>query len=157
MNRSIRIAAVTVLGFTSLGATDPVGTASVKMAKGYDKGAGFGAATVQRYYLLPADGTCGRKKRLAVFNAMTGASTTKPIPANVAVNIYAAVERTNAFDHGVCQNNVIFTPIAGHSYNLTQRSAVWDSCKIEVIDTATNQAPDDLRQDNSVECIKTYK
>ncbi len=145
------------LGVGASGATPQTESATVTMGKGYDKGAGLGAATVQQYYLLPDDATCGRKKRLAVFNMMTGTSTTKPVPAGAPVNIYAAVERTNAFDAGVCQNNVTFTPIAGHSYSVLQRSRVWDSCKIGVIDTATNQEPADLKQVNSVECIATAK
>jgi hypothetical protein len=157
MQRWIKAAGIAALGFAVLGATGEIESATVTMGKGYDKGAGFGVATVQQYYLLPDDANCGRKKRLAVFNMMTGATTTKPVPAGAPVNIYAAVERSNAFDHGVCQNNVIFTPVTGHAYSVLQRSAVWDSCRIEVIDTTTNAAPVDLKQDNSVECIKTVK
>ncbi|MDH7973333.1 hypothetical protein QH494_14175 [Sphingomonas sp. AR_OL41] len=157
MPRVIRAAGIAVLGLALLGAAGEMGTATVTMAKGYDKGAGFGVATVQQYYLLPDDANCRRQKRLAVFNMMTGMTTTKPVPAGAPINIYAAVERVNAFEHGVCQNNVIFTPLAGHAYSVLQRSAVWDSCRIEVIDTTTNAAPADLKQDNSVACIKTVK
>ncbi|CAN5459853.1 hypothetical protein BH10PSE14_BH10PSE14_38960 [soil metagenome] len=157
MRQWIRTAGIATLCFTTAGAADPIETATVTMGKGYDKGSGLGTATVQQYYLLPGDATCGRRKRLAVFNMMTGASTTKPVPAGIPVNIYAAVERVNAFDHGVCQNNVIFTPIPGHAYSVLQRSAVWQSCRIEVIDSATNTVPGDVKQDNSVECIKTVK
>jgi len=157
MNRWIKAAGIAALGLMTLGATPQTETATVTMGKGYDKGAGLGVATVQQYYLLPEDATCGRKKRLAVFNMMTGTSTTKPVPAGSPVNIYAAVERTNPLGTGVCQNNVTFTPIPGHGYTVLQRSAVWTSCKIEVTDTATSQPPADLKQDNSVECIKTVK
>lgn len=157
MHPSIVAAGIAALACAAAAAPDPVETATVTMTKGYDKGSGFASATVQQIFLLGKNASCDRKKRLAIFNWMTGTSTTKPIPAGAPVNIYADVERVNALDHGVCQNNVIFTPIAGHSYTLVQRSAVWQSCHIEVIDTATNQPPEDLRQDNSVECIETYK
>ena len=157
MHRWIKTAGIAALGVASLGAAPPPESATVTMGKGYDKGAGLGTATVQQYYLLPDGATCHGKQRLAVFSMFSGKSTTKPVPAGAPVNIFAAVERANAFDTGVCQNNVTFTPIPGHGYTVLQRSAVWASCNIEVTDTATNQPPADLKQDNSVQCIETVK
>lgn len=145
------------LAITTSGARDQPESASVTMSKGYDKGMGFGVGTIQQYYLLPSDATCRHKKSLAIFSALTGKSVTKPIPAGAPVNIYASVQRITSFGGGVCQNNVSFTPIAGHNYSVLQRSAVWQSCNIEVIDMSTNLTPLDLKQDNSVECVETEK
>nr|WP_299850531.1 hypothetical protein [Sphingomonas bacterium] len=92
-----------------------------------------------------------------MFSAMMRSSVTKPIPAGAPVNIYASVQRITSFGGGVCQNNVSFTPIAGHNYSVLQRSAVWQSCSIDVVDTSTNLVPLDLKQDNSVECVETEK
>lgn len=157
MHRWIKAAAISALGVATLGAAPQTETATVTMGKGYDKGAGLGAATVQQYFLLPDGATCHGKKQLAVFSMFSGKSITKPVPAGALVNIYAGVERANAFGTRVCQNNVTFTPVPGHDYTVLQRSAVWKSCNIEVTDTATNQPPADLNQDNSVECIKVVK
>ena len=155
MRRSIKLAGIAVLGIAILGATNPPQTATVTMSKGYDKGVGLGAATVQQYFLLPQGATCRGKQRLAMFSWMSGKSVAKPVPAGTPVDIFAAVERANAFHDRVCQNHVTFTPIPDHRYTVLQRSVVWDSCRIEVIDTATDQMPADLKEDNSVKCIET--
>jgi hypothetical protein len=157
MRRWIKVAGIAALGVAILGATNPPESATVTMSKGYDKGSGLGTATMQQYFLLPNGATCRGKQRLALLGWMTGKSVAKPVPAGTSIDIFAVIERVNAFHDGVCQNNVTFTPIPGHSYTVIQRTAVWDSCKIEVTDIATNQTPADLKQDNSVECVKTEK
>jgi len=152
MHRWIRAAGIAALAGAVMGATNPTDSATVTMGKGYDKGVGLGAATIQNYYPLSNDATCHGKKRLAVFSMVSGKSITRPVPAGVPVDIYAVIERAENSRTGVCRNNVTFTPIRSHSYRVLQRSVVWDSCKIEVTDIATNEAPADLKPDNSLKC-----
>ncbi|MEO7689605.1 MAG: hypothetical protein ABIS51_09990 [Sphingomonas sp.] len=152
MRRWIRATGVAALAVAVLGATNPTESATVTMGKGYDKGLGPGAATTQVYFLLPNEATCQGKKRLAVFGMLSGKSITRPVPAGIPIDIYAVIQRSENYRTGVCRNNVTFTPIPSHSYAVLQRSAVWESCKIEVTDLATNEMPADLKRDNSLEC-----
>lgn len=157
MYRFIKGAGILALGIVSLGAAPQGESATLIMSKGYDKGAGFGTATLQDYYLLPDGLTCHHKKRLAGLSLFSGTSVTKSVPAGTPLNIFTAVQRIVGYSTGVCQNNVTFTPLPSHTYTVVQRTVVWGSCQIEVVDTATNGAPVDLTQDNSLECIRTRK
>ncbi len=157
MDRLIKAVGGLALGAVALGAAPQTDTATFIVSKGYDKGAGVGTATIQDFFLLPDGLTCRHKKRLTGLSMFSGASITKSVPAGTPLNLYVTVQRIVGYSTGVCQNNVTFTPIPHHIYNVVQRTAVWSSCHIEVIDTATNEPPLDLKQDNSLECIKTKK
>lgn len=155
MNRLIKTVGSLALGVVTLGAAPQTETATFIMSKGYDKGAGIGTATIQDFYLLPDGLTCHHKKRLTGLAMFSGPSITKSVPAGAPLNLVVTTQRIAGYSTGVCQNSVSFTPIPHHIYNVVQRTAVWSSCHIEVIDAATNEAPLDLRQDNSLKCIKT--
>ena len=152
MRRWIKAAGIAALGVAASGATPQTESASVTMGKGYDRGVGPGAATMQGYFLLSDAATCHGMKRLAGFGMISGKSSTRPVPAGAPVSIYAMVQRTENYRTGVCQNSVTFTPIPNHNYSVLQRSAVWESCRIDVVDIATNQAPADLTRNNALKC-----
>lgn len=155
MNQLIKAVGGLALGVVTLGVAPQSETATFVMRKGYDKGAGVGTATIQDFYLLPEGLTCRHKKRLTGLAMFSGASITKSVPAGAPLNLYVTAQRIVGYSTGVCQNNVTFTPIPHHTYNVVQRTVVWDSCHIEVVDAATNEAPLDLKQDNSLKCVKT--
>jgi len=154
VNRVIKAAGIAALAVATLVGAGQIDSATVTMGKGYDKGVGLGAGTMQDYYLLASDGGCHHRKSLANFSMLTPKSVTKPLPAGALVNIYAVVGRLTGPVARVCENNVSFTPIPSHHYSVLQRTAVGQSCQIEVIDSATNEAPVDLNQDNSLSCTK---
>jgi hypothetical protein len=154
VNRLIKAVGSLALGVSTLGATPQTETATFIMTKGYDKGAGIGTATIQDFYLLPDGLSCRHKKRLTGLAMFSGPSITKSVPAGAPLNLYVTAQRIVGYSTGVCQNNITFTPIPHPVYNVVQRTVVWSSCHIEVIDSATNEAPLDLRQDNTLKCVK---
>jgi len=154
-----------VCGFASLAwnaclATDAVPMAMFVLHKGYDKGLGFESGTAQ-YYDYNFERTCKGRKRLKKFLWTTGADATKEAAAGSPIFLAALVKR---FDVGTgtwapfslnekhCANTVVFTPVAGETYDIRQQAVVGHSCTISVVAATSNAPPPDLRSVEPLIC-----
>jgi hypothetical protein len=154
MNRLVRAAMVVSGGLLMCAAQSaaPAGdTAQITFVKGYDKGYGIGGQSDQEYSLLWESG-CRGTRLMAVFRALDGGEKTKSVAAGSRMTIAALAERRSLLGLKTCENNVTFTPEAGHHYRFTQVAKVAKTCHIEVVDLADNAPPPDLAYDRAPKC-----
>ena len=118
-------------------------TAQVTILKGYKGGGGLGAANLQRHWMT-SDKSCAKWHKIATFNSFTGSNTIKKIPAGNVSSFQAEIVNYTYGSRAICTNYYSFTPLKGHEYVITQETIVYDTCKVNVVDSATGSPPPDL-------------
>jgi hypothetical protein len=104
--------------------------ATIEFLKGYDKGFGLGAASVQFYSISREK--CGTYQPIATMDMTSGPKAIKPVEANRAIYLEAYAQRYASTYNADCQNRVSFVPQPGARYEVVQRAIEVETCHLEV-------------------------
>ncbi|HYE44759.1 MAG TPA: hypothetical protein VEA44_03195 [Caulobacter sp.] len=134
--------------------------ASLEFNKGYAayNGVGAGRAGIH-FYQAVNDPRCPEMRATAL-TWTTPAMVAQPIDANRRLWIQAKTELLNSTGGGMlsrtCTQAFGFTPLAGHSYAVTQHAEA-SGCRLDIVDKATGAPPPDLlRTEASVPACQAY-
>lgn len=134
--------------------------ATLEFNKGYTayNGAGAGRASIH-FYMAVNDPRCP-EMRATSLTWTTPAMVPQQIDAGRRLWIKATTQLLNGVAGGMqtrtCVQAFGFTPLAGHSYGITQLAQP-QGCKLDVIDKATGAPPPDLvRTEAEVPACKAY-
>ena len=105
-------------------------TATIEFVKGYNKGFGFAAASLQIYSI--AKQQCGKYQPVASFSYINGPRAIKAIGTGSTIYLEGYAQRFTAGYRADCQNRVAFTVRPGGRYQVVQRAIETDSCHIEI-------------------------
>jgi len=125
--------------------------ATVDFEKGYDKGAGFGRATLQTFNLVDEE-KCWKIRQIGFVTALASKRKARRIPAGRLVQIFAYTRHDNIGVSGTCVSRIAFVPTVGGHYSMKQVAVVGRYCTMEVIDSSTGKAPPDLEHIDPESC-----
>lgn len=125
--------------------------ATVDFEKGYDRGAGFGRATLQTFNLVDTE-KCWEVRQIGFVTALASKRKARRIPAGRVVEIFAYTRHDDMNASGTCVSRVAFTPTVGGHYTMKQVAVVGRYCTMEVVDTSTGTAPPDLKHIDPKSC-----
>lgn len=135
--------------------------ATVSFFKAYDRQKFFMNEVGQDFAVVD-DEQCANARRIAFFTGITADSEVRRVTANVPLHFYSETSRHNVglsdgLGVGVtsvsrCAFMATFTPRPGQNYSVALRMSDFSSCKLEVIEKNSGQAPDDLRVIDDFTC-----
>jgi len=120
--------------------------ATLNFAKGYSRGLGFGQSSMQEFYLAD-DASCANPERVAFLSFTSSAVETRRV-AIEPINMIAITQFSTSLGSTIetleCRTFASYSPLQGHTYEITHRTTPRAQCDLVIIDSATGAAPPDL-------------
>jgi hypothetical protein len=161
---SALVCASCVTSYKEPPASSPFATVVFKTAStpARQKAAAASGLGVYQEYGMVEGAACRQYERAATFLYGSGANQSRRVQAGATAYVVGMLSRTrsegaapvgsSAFSMGSCDSFAEFTPVAGHVYDIAVDEMPGRVCAMQVTDTASGKAPDDLSVHDNFNC-----